>query len=81
MLSFKLLGLAALAGLPSAVGYIYALTAPSHASPGQQIRATLSESIYIQNWDDFGIIWGLLPAAWGSCAGCVGSKIGYTNLV
>ncbi|KAH8895719.1 hypothetical protein GQ53DRAFT_31280 [Thozetella sp. PMI_491] len=79
MVSAKSLALATLASLPSTMGYIASMKAPATASPGQTIQVTLTDSIYIQNWDDFGIIWGIQNPTY-MCDGCIGTRIGWTNL-
>ncbi|KAI2608581.1 uncharacterized protein GGS25DRAFT_283873 [Hypoxylon fragiforme] len=61
MVSVKSLFTSVLAALPLASAYITNLAAPESAKAGTTIKATLTASIYIQNWDDFGIIWGLTP--------------------
>ncbi|OXB39142.1 hypothetical protein J007_01045 [Cryptococcus neoformans] len=58
---------------------VYHVSVPEKASPGKIIIATLSSSSYIQNWDDFGVIWGLVHEG-KECDGCVGQEIGYQNL-
>ncbi|XAO24129.1 hypothetical protein I312_102919 [Cryptococcus bacillisporus CA1280] len=58
---------------------IYHVSVPDQASPGETITATLSSASFIENWDDFGVIWGLIREAQG-CDGCVGQEIGYQNL-
>jgi necrosis-inducing secreted protein 1 len=82
MVSFKSLAVAAtsLASLPSTFAYIYSISTPEAGKVGQPIPVTLNTSIYIQNYDDFGVIWGLAPPNF-QCEGCVGPKLGYTNLV
>ncbi|KAL8393927.1 hypothetical protein RB595_003622 [Gaeumannomyces hyphopodioides] len=72
----------AVAAAPAAA-YIDGLaSAPATASPGQAITATLHSSIYIQNNDDFGVVWGLAPPSinQGNCGSCIGRRIGYTNV-
>ncbi|KAE8538107.1 hypothetical protein D1P53_006174 [Cryptococcus gattii VGV] len=39
---------------------IYHVSVPDQASPGETITATLSSASFIENWDDFGVIWGLV---------------------
>lgn len=78
-------GLAALLlPLVSASPMIYALSAPSTAIAGQTITATLNTSIYIQNWEDFGIIWGLASPRFGGQGAdgsvFVGTQVAYTPL-
>ncbi|WWC61229.1 uncharacterized protein I303_103809 [Kwoniella dejecticola CBS 10117] len=65
--------------LPLASAKIYHISLPEQALPGENITVTVSSSSYIQNWDDFGIIWGLVGENHG-CEGCVGQEIGYENL-
>ncbi|EJT73594.1 hypothetical protein GGTG_07450 [Gaeumannomyces tritici R3-111a-1] len=75
--------LALAAAAAPAAAYIDGLTsAPATASAGQTITATLHSSIYIQNFDDYGVVWGLAPASinQGNCGTCVGRRIGYTNV-
>ncbi|KAI1391421.1 uncharacterized protein F4822DRAFT_185381 [Hypoxylon trugodes] len=70
------------AALPlSASAYISNLQAPESAKAGTNITATLTASDYIQNWDDFGIVWGLAPAKM-DCGDivCVGQRISYTQI-
>nr|ODN99725.1 hypothetical protein L204_02158 [Cryptococcus depauperatus CBS 7855] len=55
------------------------VSVPSKAIPGESITAQVSSTSYIQNWDDFGIIWGLVQQG-HECEGCVGREIGYQNL-
>ncbi|KAI1178475.1 hypothetical protein F4777DRAFT_537765 [Nemania sp. FL0916] len=86
MPSLKTLLLTASAALlTNASPMISALSVPSTAAAGSNITATLSTSIYIQNWEDFGIIWGLTsPAVGGQSADggniYVGTQIAYTPL-
>lgn len=82
MVSFKSLAAVAVAGLsalPGTSAYIYNMTAPATGASGESVTATLYTSIYIQNYDDFGIVWGLTPRI--TCDNCVGQKLEYTNLV
>lgn len=58
---------------------VYHVSVPDKASPGEIITAILSSSSYIQNWDDFGVIWGLVREG-QECDGCIGQEIGYQNL-
>lgn len=79
MVSFKSLAAAALALAPTAMGYITGFNAPSTATAGSNITATMQTAIYVQNWEDYSIIWGLsIPE--NSCETCVGTQIGYTTL-
>lgn len=79
MVSFKSLAAAALAAVPTAMGYIIGFTAPESAAAGSNITATLQTAIYVQNWQDFSIVWGLSTPEY-SCSNCVGTQIGYTPL-
>ncbi|KAJ2986534.1 hypothetical protein NUW58_g4977 [Xylaria curta] len=58
-------------------------TVPSVVA-GENITATLDTSIYIQNWEDFSIIWGLAPKQFGGQGPdgniYIGTQIGYTPL-
>ncbi|KAI1365823.1 hypothetical protein F5Y08DRAFT_163957 [Xylaria arbuscula] len=87
MVSIKSLAAASLAGLlplASAGPMISKLTAPATAAAGDNITVTLGTSIYIQNWEDFNIAWGLAPKAFGGQASggevFIGTQIGYTTL-
>lgn len=83
MVSLTKLGAAAaacLAALPGSTAYIFNMTAPPTATPGKNITATLYTSIYVQNFVDFGIIWGI-SAPEVACPTCVGRQLDYTNLV
>ncbi|KAI0871391.1 hypothetical protein GGS24DRAFT_60356 [Hypoxylon argillaceum] len=87
MVSIKSLSAAALAAilpLASASPTINSLSAPATAAAGDNITVTLDTSIYIQNWEDFSIIWGLTsPSVGGAGADgtiYIGTQIGYTNL-
>ncbi|KAI1115904.1 hypothetical protein F5Y14DRAFT_449709 [Nemania sp. NC0429] len=88
MVSAKSLAATALAALvlplASASPMISALSVPPTAAAGSTITATLSTSIYIQNWEDFGIVWGLTSPRVGGQGPdgivYVGSQIAYTPL-
>ncbi|KAI0443935.1 hypothetical protein F4803DRAFT_549685 [Xylaria telfairii] len=87
MVSTKTLAATALAGLlplASASPMIGGLSAPSTVAAGDNITATLTTSIYIQNWEDFSIIWGLAPTQFGGQGSdgtiYIGTQIGYTPL-
>lgn len=87
MVSAKSLAATALAGLlpfASASPMISQLNTPSTMAAGQNITVTLNTSIYVQNWEDFSIIWGLAPTRYGgeSADGeiYIGTQIGYTAL-
>lgn len=76
-----LLAVAAMVSLPtSSTAYLSTLVAPGIAHPGDRINVTLQTAIYIQNYEEFGIIWGLSRPA-QSCATCVGRQISYTDLL
>lgn len=79
MVSFKSLAAATLAAAPTAMGYITGFTAPDSATAGSNITATLQTAIYVQNWNDFSIVWGIATAE-NSCDTCVGTQVGYTTL-
>ncbi|KAI0205159.1 hypothetical protein F4808DRAFT_456156 [Astrocystis sublimbata] len=88
MPSIKSLAVAAVTGLlplVSASPMISRLQTPTEVHAGDNVTATLSTSIYIQNWEDFSIIWGLAPTQYGgqdaqSSQIYVGQQIGYTQL-
>lgn len=65
-----------------AAAYINSMSAPASVQRGQAFTAQLNSSIYVQNYDDFGVVWGLAPPNLNTsaCVGCVGRRIGYTNL-
>ncbi|OTA98418.1 hypothetical protein M426DRAFT_325989 [Hypoxylon sp. CI-4A] len=82
MVSIKsLLATAAAAALPMSSAYITGMTAPASAKAGDKISATLTAAIYIQNWEDYGIVWGLADARM-NCGDivCVGRRFDYTPL-
>ncbi|KAI1215132.1 uncharacterized protein F4807DRAFT_21869 [Annulohypoxylon truncatum] len=82
MVSLRTILTSALAAIsPLASAYITNVAAPESAKAGSTVAATLTASIYIQNWNDYGIIWGLAPAS-VNCADvvCVGQQIAYTSL-
>ncbi|KAI1866911.1 hypothetical protein JX265_007487 [Neoarthrinium moseri] len=78
---FKTLACAALAAIPMTSAYINNLSSPDTAVAGSKITATLTTSIYVQNFIDYSIIWGLAPAAW-DCGEtiCIGQQIDYTSI-
>ncbi|KAI0865228.1 hypothetical protein F4860DRAFT_349969 [Xylaria cubensis] len=87
MPSIKSLAVTALAGLlplASASPMISGLNTPATVVAGENFTATLNTSIYIQNWEDFSIIWGLAPKQYGGQGSdgtiYVGTQIGYTPL-
>ncbi|KAK9414096.1 hypothetical protein SUNI508_02195 [Seiridium unicorne] len=81
MVSFKTLAGAALAAIPSASAYIYNMSAPETAVAGSQVTATLDTSIYVQNYVDYSITWGIKPSTW-DCGEdiCVGTQINFTAI-
>ncbi|KUI53797.1 hypothetical protein VP1G_01130 [Cytospora mali] len=79
MVSFKSLAAATLAAAPTAMGYITGFTAPATGTAGSNVTATLQTASYSQNWDDFGIVWGLSTPEY-ACDTCVGTQIGFTTL-
>ncbi|KAI1135195.1 hypothetical protein F5Y05DRAFT_416502 [Hypoxylon sp. FL0543] len=81
MVSIKSLLATAAAALPLASAYLSNLEAPASAKAGTTVTATLTASSYIQNWSDFGIVWGLAAAAM-DCGDivCVGQQVSYTPL-
>ncbi|KAI1771902.1 hypothetical protein F4818DRAFT_194215 [Hypoxylon cercidicola] len=81
MVSIKSVLVSAFAALPLSSAYLTSLSAPATAKAGTTITATMVASIYIQNWDDFGIVWGLAPDYY-DCGDviCVGRRIAYTPL-
>ncbi|KAI0490518.1 hypothetical protein F4859DRAFT_11180 [Xylaria cf. heliscus] len=76
--------LAALLPLASASATIGSISTPATVAAGDNITVTLGTSIYIQNWEDFSIIWGLAPTRFGGQGSdgqvYVGTQIGYTPL-
>ncbi|KAI1284774.1 hypothetical protein F5Y07DRAFT_347666 [Xylaria sp. FL0933] len=82
MVSTKSLTAAALAGLASASPLISKMNTPPTVVAGDNMTVTLNTSIYIQNWEDFSIIWGLAPTTLSGQGSeiYVGTQIGYTNL-
>ncbi|WWC85371.1 uncharacterized protein L201_000234 [Kwoniella dendrophila CBS 6074] len=46
---------------------------------GDNVTVIVSSHSYIQNWDDFGIIWGLQRSG-EDCDECIGQELGYQNL-
>ncbi|WVW83232.1 hypothetical protein I302_105251 [Kwoniella bestiolae CBS 10118] len=47
---------------------------------GQNISITTTSYSHIQNWEDFGIVWGLLRDNDEDCRECVGMELGYESL-
>ncbi|ETS76133.1 hypothetical protein PFICI_11520 [Pestalotiopsis fici W106-1] len=79
MVSIKTLAGAALAAALPASAYVNGISGPETAAAGSSIDATVTTSIYVQNWVDYSIIWGLAPATY-NCAEykCIGQQIGYS---
>jgi hypothetical protein len=82
--SFAAAALVSLLSLATASPTTYAISAPSTAVAGSKITVTLQTSIYIQNWEEFGIVWGLASPQYGGQGSdgtiYVGTQIGYTAL-
>ncbi|KLU87967.1 hypothetical protein MAPG_06957 [Magnaporthiopsis poae ATCC 64411] len=77
-----LLTLAAAAAAPASAFIDKMVAVTKEMRPGGTAKVTMHRSVYIQNFDDFGIVWGLAPTSMtqASCPGCVGRRIDYTNL-
>ena len=77
-----LLTLAAAAAAPAAAFIDEMVSVTPEMSPGGTVKVTMHRSTYIQNFDDFGIAWGLAPTTMSqaSCPACIGRRIDYTNL-
>ncbi|WRT67017.1 uncharacterized protein IL334_003983 [Kwoniella shivajii] len=54
--------------------------APAQVIPGENITVTVYSASYIQNWDDFGMIWGMKNDQLDNCQSCLGQELGYVNL-
>ncbi|KAI1266512.1 hypothetical protein F5Y18DRAFT_425756 [Xylariaceae sp. FL1019] len=87
MLSTKSITLSAIASflsLTTASPTIGSLSTPSTVAAGSSIKATLGTSIYVQNWEDYNIVWGIAPAALhvgvGTNNPAIGTQIAYTPL-
>lgn len=82
MLSFGplLAAAAALAACLVADAWIYAIAAPSTAAVGSTFTVTISNGLHIQNYQNFGIIWGFQQPPYED--GVTGEfELGWTNLV
>ncbi|KAI0596749.1 hypothetical protein F4775DRAFT_594058 [Biscogniauxia sp. FL1348] len=83
-LTTALIAAAAAPGLATA--YIQQMTAPATAAAGSTITVTLGTAIYVQNYDDLAIAWGLADPAWGGEGATgdgniyIGTQVGYTPL-
>lgn len=79
MVSMKALVAAGLAALPSASAYIYDMEVPATAAAGSTIQVKLLTSIYVQNYVDYSVSFGIRATGGGSCAPdtCIGTQIGY----
>ncbi|KAI1495954.1 hypothetical protein F5X99DRAFT_401892 [Biscogniauxia marginata] len=86
MVSFKTLttATAALVAAPLSSAYITRIEAPAEAHAGDNVTVTLGTAIYIQNWDDLSIAWGLASPQWGGLNSdgniYIGTKVDYTVL-
>lgn len=72
-----LTGLLALA--PSTLGRIANISFPATAYLGETIQVNVTEEIYIQKWDDLGVMFGLQAPQY-KCGTCVGQGEWYENL-
>ncbi|MCJ1330519.1 hypothetical protein MMC10_007204 [Thelotrema lepadinum] len=79
MVAIKSLSAAALALAPSAVAYITQIQTPSSAAIDSTFTVDIQEGIYIQNWEDFGIVWGLSTPK-NVYPNTAGSEIGFTDV-
>lgn len=79
MVSIKSAALALAAAPLGGSAYVTGFTAPAAAAAGSTVEATLQTASYSQNWDDFGIIWGLAAPEY-DCGTCVGTRVGYRAL-
>ncbi|EIW69589.1 hypothetical protein M231_04372 [Tremella mesenterica] len=61
-------------------GKIASISAPSIIPAGKNFTVVIHTTSYIQNWDDFGIIFGLKSPNLTSDPIAVGDEIGYSNL-
>jgi hypothetical protein len=80
MVSIKSLAVAVLAAAPIAMAKIDSVKVPAEATAGSNITATMQTSIYVQNYDEFGIVWGLQKPADATSNEAIGTKIGFTPL-
>jgi hypothetical protein len=72
----------AAATLANSVTYawIYAISAPPSVAVGTTFTVTISNGLHIQNYENFGIIWGFQRPPYQ--AGVTGEfELGWTNLV
>ncbi|PSS05168.1 hypothetical protein BD289DRAFT_419655 [Coniella lustricola] len=79
MVSFTSLLASTMAALPLASAYITGFTAPADVTAGTSFNVTLATAIYVQNWDDYSIIWGLAVPDY-DCSNCIGTQIDYITL-
>lgn len=70
--------LSLLAVAPAALGRITNITFPATATAGDMISAQVTNQNYIQNWDDYGIAFGIARPQY-ACAECIGQRIYYFN--
>ncbi|KAI0145245.1 hypothetical protein GGR57DRAFT_481203 [Xylariaceae sp. FL1272] len=85
MVSTKSITLSAIASFLSltyASPTIGSLSTPSTVAAGSSIKATLGTSIYVQNWEDYNIVWGIAPSSLPISGGspAIGTQIAYTPL-
>lgn len=67
--------IAALSALAPAFARISNVTFPDSATVGGTLQLNVSESGYIQNWDDLGILVGFgSDSGLKNCAACVGAQ-------
>ena len=79
MVAIKSLAAAAFAVAPSAMAYITQISVPESAAIDSTITADITEAVYIQNWDDFGIVWGLTSPG-NEYPDTAGYEIGFTDV-
>ncbi len=76
LLKNSLVGLAAAA--TPALAWIQGIVAPPTVQLGSTVQVTLITGIYVQNYENFGIIWGVqFPPYYD---GIAGRELGWTNL-
>ncbi|ORY32254.1 hypothetical protein BCR39DRAFT_523584 [Naematelia encephala] len=66
--------------LPLTSARIANITVPSTLRAGGNFTATVYTEDYIQNWTDFGIIWGIKRPSLASCRECLGDMLSYNDL-
>ena len=70
---------AALALASGATAYITQIRTPASAAIDSTFKVDITEGIYIQNWEDFGIVWGLTTKD-HVYPNAAGSEIGFTDI-